>query len=253
MPHAPGEGPSLWDRARERPRNVLMALLAGVVAVGGVVPWLILVDTWRGSGDPGMFPDLGEAVPRALVMADMLQYMYFSSATATVPPLSMVAAAALLALVAQAREPDLSAGGRRAAVLLVVVVTVAATVAVAVRLGLVLYAKTSVPEELVGIYFSPSTGIGSALALLGPFAELLAWSVVLRLGLACWSVEEVEDLHEADEVEEVDRAPAPEVGHGLPEREDLSPPEPPREWVDPARLRPDGSSDSGFDEFHFRR
>ena len=85
--------------------------------------------------------------------------------------------------------------------------------AVTLRLGLVLYAKTSVPEELVGVYFSPSSWTGSALALLGPLAELLAWSVVFRLGLACWRVEEVDDVEDADDG--VERTPLPEVADGL--------------------------------------
>lgn len=259
MSHAPGEGPDLRGRT-ERDRRILTVMLAGVLAVGVVVSWLILVEAWRGSGDPAMFPDPSADVPRAFFMAEFLQYAFYTAGTAGLPALTLVAAGALLVLFFPPHGLGLSARGRRTALLLVGAATLAVSLTVAVRLGFILYAKTSVPDELVGVYFAPTTGLAALLAVLGPAGELLAWSVVIQLWLTRWRLDDGDD---GDDAEEADigihvAVEDPDEGRPLDGTERERPASHPQDTTlhesrDPARLRPDGSSDSGFDEFHFRR
>ena len=263
MSHAPGDRRDLWGRT-EHDRRVLAVMLAGLLAVGVAVSWLVLAEAWRASVDPAMGAGPGAGVPRAYFMAEFLQYAFYTAGTAGLPALPIVAAGALLVVFSPRHDLGLTAWGRRAALLLVGAATLAVSLTVAVRLGFILYAKTSVPDELVGVYFSPTSGTGALLAVLGPAGELLAWSVVIRLWLSRWRLDDDGDGDgdgDGDEALEDGGGVAGEERDGDRRPDDTGPgrraADPghidPAERPDPARLRPDGSSDSGFDEFHFRR
>ena len=238
-----------------RTRSALTGILVVIAVIGAVVPWLAIAEAWRIAGDPTMFPAPAQDVSRWLFVAEMMSYGLFTSGGG-ISVLAMGATVAVLVIAAGSRAVDTRTGRWRTvdlAVAVALLASVAAALAALARLLLVGYAWTSTPDELIGIYVSDSSGMSVALRLLAPAAEVLGWTAVLLLALA-WRRRDDGALP-GDDLDEDDPGHPDDPGEDASVETPPADPLPgvPRERVDPARLRPDGSSDSGFDEFHFRR
>lgn len=249
-----GETSQLWSATPRSLRDALTTVLLCLVVIGAIVPWLAIADAWRLAADPSMYPDPGNEVPRLFIVVDLIHYLP-SGPSAGTALLAMAAALGLLVIAAHSSALDVATGRRRAILLVVGILGFLSMLTALARVGLLLAVMTSPPEELTEVYFGGRSGLGDVRGLLVPFAEVLGWSAVLILGVAWWR--RVDGAFVGDDLEgEEDPGHHDAAGeHAWSEQPqvDRLPDVTPQERVDPARLRPDGSSDSGFDEFHFRR
>jgi hypothetical protein len=246
----------MWRVTTTRTRSALTIILVVIVVMGALVSWLEIAEAWRLAGDPMMSPEPSVDTSRLLSMAGLTSYGLFN-AGAGISPITMAAAVGVLVISADSDSVD-THHGRLLAVDLPMAVALLASALAALasltRVLLVAYAWTSTPEELIGTSIFASNGISDAIALVAPSAEVLGWSAVLLLGVVRWR--RLDRALVEDDLEETDPGPhdaAAEHASVHDPDADRLPGLTPQERVDPARLRPDGSSDSGFDEFHFRR
>lgn len=241
----------LWGGTPARGRSLVSALLLVLVAVGALVPWLRLVDAWILAGDPATYGSPGMEVPRLLIVVDLLQYLPPASHVAVL--VAMAAAVGLLVIGARPHAPDLVTENRRGVVALVGVVGVLSALRAVIHAALVVVVFVSTPDEVVEMYAGGRRALRDLQQLMALGAEALAWSVIVILAVGQWG--RAEERSDDDDVDVPGSGPvepreeAPAAPEGPPQSLRTAP----VERVDPARLRPDGSSDSGFDEFHFRR
>lgn len=239
-----------------RVRSTLTNLLVATVALGALVPWLGIAQAWRVTGDPNMFPTSGLEVSRLLLLADVLEYWPLQAGPA-VAVIVMAAAVGVIVICGPWSDRDVPLGRRRAIVLGSGAAAAVAALSPVFRIAVVLYAMTSTPDELSGLYLTDRRGLSDLQSLSGLAVEVLGWSVVLLLGVRWWPRDD--ETVVADGADRADEDDVQNVGEldagveGSPNGGLRSLPEVPRQGATPARLRPDGSSDSGFDEFRFRR
>jgi hypothetical protein len=252
----------------ERTRQPLAGALAAVALIGAVVPWLGLVNAWRLSGDRELFPEPEQQSHRALVISEVLAYW---PGTAGSGLIGLAVAGAAAALLLTGRPVPADGRARRPAA---VVLVVGGAAALGIVAGLVvgslrLYSTAVTPEEFSGRFLAPRP-LGLELApLLTVTAEIIAWTVVLVLAVSVGRPSEAEadgDLAEEERTGGANpdghdhdhgappRPQAPADGaHGAPVHLSAPSSQATADRVDPSRLRSDGSSESGYDEFRFRR
>lgn len=238
-----------------RVQSTLTTILLAIVVLGALVPWLGIAQAWRVAGDPNMVPTPDLEVSRLLFLADVLEY-WPRQAGPAVAVIVMAAAVGVIVISGPWSDREVPLGRRRAIVLACWAAAAVAALSPVFRIAVVLYAMTSTPDELSGLYLTDRGGLSDLQSLSGLAVEVLGWSVVLLLGVWWWPrddetvVADGADGADEDDVQnvaELDAAVESSSNGGL-----SSLPEVPRQGVTPARLRPDGSSDSGFDEFRFR-
>ncbi|MCA1783234.1 MAG: hypothetical protein ABR500_01680 [Dermatophilaceae bacterium] len=259
-----GEAERLLQRTPMRLRGPITIMLVAIVVIGALVPWLGIAQAWLLTGNPEFRGVPGQGMSRWLFLAEVLQYWPLQAGAGSTV-VAMAAALSLVAICGSWAVRAATLGRRRVAFLVVVVAIAFAVLALLSRLILVLYPMTLTWDELPGLSLAERDGLTIAQSLLGLSAEMLAWTVVLMVGATCWPRGDMalaDDGHvAAGEVGGEDVADrnmgernAPAEVSPVEEQKALGGPDQgPREPVDPARLRRDGSSDSGFDEFHFRR
>jgi hypothetical protein len=252
----------------ERTRQLLAGALAAVALIGAAVPWLGLVNAWRLSGDHELFPEPEQQSHRALVIAEVLAY-WLGTAGFGLVGLAVAGGAAALLLTGRPVPAD-GRARRPAAVVLVVGGAAALGIAAGLVVGaLRVYSTVVTPEDPSGRFLAPRP-LGLELApLLTVTAETIAWTVVLVLAVSTWRRLESEadrDLTEGELTESANpdghdhdhgappRPHTPADGaHGAPVHLSAPSSQATADRVDPSRLRSDGSSESGYDEFRFRR
>lgn len=249
----------LWDRLHGRNRilvtNLLLAV-AGLVVVGRLVQvW----HAWRQSSADGLFQGIsGIEESRVISFAEALR---FSSVQLGVIPTAFgaLAAFAVLVLAGHASSARLPLGWRRGVVGVVVAVAALTLGQALLQLYVTLYTHTALSED-VSIFglndWGATLGFGITAAV-----EALTAAALIVLALAWWpgavggsgllpdDEEDVLPLSGDDEDFTPPTAP-PQVTRAARATRVEAEPEP---AAPPPRLRPDGSSESGYDEFRFGR
>ena len=237
-----------------RLRPALTGVLVALVVIGALLPGLALVSAWRLSGDPAMSPYPSGEAPRALVVVEILSFT-----TSGLDAPVVVGIVAALALIVLEVRPSRSSGSARRPPWALAVVVPAGAVASLVALvhaGALLSVMALTPEELTAASFGERLELYDGQRLLGLVAQVLAWFAILLFGVGRWRAGSEDEEVTGTVGGRVDTAAgAVDLGGPPAEAPRSGPPSGtgPPDRVEPARLRPDGSSDSGFDEFHFRR
>ena len=237
--------------------TLLLGLLVAVTVIGAVVPWLVVVDSWRLADRTyaDVLPGAGVA-PRLVVMADNLPFVALQSGYNGLP--AVTAALGVVGL-ARMRRGAVDAAVSRAALVVTAVAAAAALAAALTRLVVNVYAYVVVDDTDQYAGFVTATGLGRSTVLLAPAMEILAWLAVIlalvlfRPGVAADdAVGDADDDAAEDAAEDVTGAmDAPAVDAPGPGDADGS--STPPISFGPAHIRADGASDSGYDEFRFRR
>lgn len=268
-----GSVATVWRDTPAAIRSALMVVLGGVALVGALLPWLTLVSAWTQTSAA-----VGPEVSRLLVVRDALVYGLLTYGQ-PVTPYAVAAAVALVVLSGAGAVSDVGSREKRAAdgeaaavepgrprlgelgvpTAVAVLAAMLGLVVAVVPFVLDVYATTaSAQDSSQGLIFYPDAMTLTA-RLLASVVVAAAWSVVLLLAFARWR-----GVPRGPDADSDGRAAG--TGEGArPDRAAAadSPTDPPvsahgtvagtTRPTEPARLRPDGSSDSGFDEFHFRR
>jgi hypothetical protein len=250
----------------ERTLQLVTGALGILALIGAVVPWLVLFNAWRLSGDRELIPEPEQQSHRALVIAEILAYWPGTAGSGLVG-LAVAGGAAALLLTGRPARDDVRPGRFAPVVLLV---GCAATLGIAAGLvagALRLHATVSTPEEFSGRFLAPRSWGQELAPLLTVAAEIIAWTVVLVVAVSTWRRLEREADGELPAGDLADRVGPDDHDQGtMPlsqapvdgaREASVNRPSPPSQTatdsVDPSRLRSDGSSESGYDEFRFRR
>lgn len=228
--------------SRTRLRQLVIGLLTAIVVIGAVLPWLAVGDAWRTVGSDDFVSDPG--IGRMERLAIAVQALPFISIQAgDYGSLAMVAAVGVILLTrSRTGAPDDGMRWSPAQVLTAGAVVVALLAAL-LRLVVTVYTQLSLVGTVVDQYLIRTGGMGAAVVVLTPAVPALGWIAVIVTGLLYRppAAEAAEGAAAEGESEE------PAVGPA--EASEERPPGP----VDPAEIRADGASDSGYDEFRFRR
>lgn len=268
-----GERP-LLDRLRGRHRVLVANLLVIVVLLVVLAQWLAILMAWWQSADMEFGP-VGEESSRLLAMAGLFQYTGLQLFGAVAIAVMGAAGAALLVGHPTARGLPL---GWRRAVAVAVLAGVGLFVAQAVvRLFVIVVAFLSVPAELRTMFWATEDWTGIVSTAIPPAVELLIGIALVVLALAWWpgggrrtglleDDEDDEDHGDGDgfdeEGEEGEDGEVPGDDGEAPDGDPFAPSRPadgsgsgaaPQPAQPQPRLRPDGSSDSGYDPFRFGR
>jgi hypothetical protein len=224
-----------------RLREYLMTVLAAITVLGAVLPWVALAEAWRSVGGYGVVEM--ETGMRLALVSQALPYLGIQAGLYDV--LAMGAAVGVI-LLARHRPRESDEGMRWSpAHVATGVAVVVALVAAAVRLVVSLAALTGmVGGEWADQFMAPTVTL-AALIILGGAVAVLGWVAVLLAGLLYRPG--VQDAAEEPAEEDEDVAP---TAHPAPAVRDAY--QPPSQ-VSPSDIRPDGASDSGYDEYRFRR
>ena len=251
----------LWGRIRgpwHRGLTTLMVLVAATVAILEV---LLLVTMWQFAGNEvaSYGSQDGLVVTRMSLMAQMLTYLPFGVGSPGVLG-GAVAAAAAFALAAHRPDSDAAGAWRRVSWAAAFIAVATGMLAVLLRFFVHSYALIAMDESVQEVFGLADALVGPG-RVLGAGADGLLWIGALVLGLVwradAWSLASEEELEPDDELEGAGSEEDTDPSHD----EVTSPAVPPVAYDRPAvpepptgpRLEPDGSSDSGYDEFRFRR
>lgn len=244
------------------PVSPRLRMAAGnVFAVAAVVSVVIvavnLMNTWMWTSDGGYIGEDGQTLSRWHTFAQSVYY-----GDVQVSAIGLLAVIMLLWLAGAAAARSVPLSWRRTVVLVAVGATAGSILLSALVLAVSVWGALLVPADIQEAYFGDPTWQSTVLQLIRPLVAVLAWSAVLVLGIGCWPREEIvpgEGDLDDDQVDEL-------LAHGTvahPQGADYRRPgddaathpaaEAPVLGRDPARLRSDGSSDTGYDEFRFRR
>lgn len=239
--------------------TTMMVLVAVTVALTEV---LLVVQAWQFAGNEVALyePQDGQGIPRLTLMAQVLTYMPFGMEAPGVLA-GAVAAAVAFALAAHRQGVDSASGWRRVSWAATFVAGVVGLLTVLVHLFVQVSVLISMDDSIEAV-FGPTETLSGLGRVLAAGADVLLWAGALLVGLMwradAWSPGSQEDLAPADDeldLEEVEDltdpseevAPSPAVPTSAYARPAV--PDPPTG----PRLEADGSSDSGYDEFRFRR
>ena len=267
-----GHAAGLWERLHGRNRILVTNLLLAAAVLVVVGQLARLWNAWRQSGQEGMFQGVPELeASRVIGFAEALR---FSRVQIGVLPAAFGALAALAVLVLAAHETAarLPLAWRRFVVGGTVLVAALTLGQALIHLYVTLYTHTSMSGSEVDIYglndWGTTLGVGLTAAV-----EALVATAIMLLGLAWWPGavgrsgllpdDEDDDLAQprSQSAEEATgsapgftppsaRPRATGVAGGLSADRTGSEAAPAGR---PPRLRPDGSSESGYDEFRFGR
>ena len=229
-----------------RLRGLLIGVLAAITAVGAVLPWLALADGWGSAVDDAFLTEAEVGwLPQLAFAVQALPFRTLQAGNHDV--LVMGAAVAVIVLVR--RWSWGSEEGMRWPPALVVtgIAVVVSLMAALLRLAAAVYTQVGLMEEWIEQYFMLTGGMGGFLVVLGTAVTVLGWFAVLLAGYLFRPLDEGEDEPDEDDgsVDDMTRDHAHE-----PVREQ---PQAPAQQTGPAEIRADGASDSGYDEFRFRR
>ena len=239
--------------------TTVMALVAVTVALLEV---LLLLQAWQFAGSEVVLYESqdGLAITRLILMAQVLTYLPFGMGSPGALA-GAIAAALAFALAAQRPDVDSASGWRRVAWAAAFVAGVVGLLAVLLRLFVQANVLISGDDSVEAI-FGPTETVSGVGRVLADGADGLLWAGALIVGLLwradAWSpASEEYPEPDADELDlaEVEDLTAPSEGV------QTSPAVPSSAYARPAvpdpppgpRLEEDGSSDSGYDEFRFRR
>lgn len=262
----PGRPLDLAGRVRGQWQVALTTLLVLVAAIVAFVQVLIIVRSWQLAGaDQGFASEGGEPISRLDAMAQYLIYGPLQMGSMDLVA-GAVPAAVAFALVAHRADSDAadpsedSEGWRRLAWLATVLAAVLGLLAALARTFVHVSWLVSMNDAFE--VFGPEDTAFSAIRLLGALTEALLWVAALILGVLWRPVAPERDSD--DDVgrpgDEPDLAREREVREPAEERV-VPPAAPATAYARPAepdpapgpRLEEDGSSDTGYDEFRFRR
>lgn len=199
-----------------RLREVLLGVLAAIVVIGAVLPWLALVDAWQAVGRDDFFPASARAaMPRLVIALQSVPYLSLPSGNHAV--LAMVPAVGVILL--SRGRPRESHDGMRWSPALVVTGS-----------------RRSSRCSLLWSGWSWAHTPGSASSTSGSSSTF------------CHRAGSVASLPSDDVTEPVGEPTGQRRGQGSQEQHEA-----PVRPVGPSDIRADGASDSGYDEFRFRR
>lgn len=230
----------------ERLRGLLIGVLAAITVGGAVQPWLALAVGWQSTVDDAFLTEAEVGVlPQLAFAVQALPFRTLQAGNHEV--LVMGAAVAVIVLVR--RWSWGSEEGMRWPPALVVtgIAVVVSLVAALLRLAAAVYTQLGLLEEWIEQYFMLTGGMGGFLVVLGTAVNALGWVAVLLAGYVFRPQEDADDRSAEDEgtarelTRDHDHEPAREQ------------PRAPVQQAGPADIRSDGASDSGYDEFRFRR
>lgn len=230
---------------------VLLALVAVGSALAGV---LALVSALRwGLSEDGIFLDDSGPASALISVAATLSYTR-NQLGAVLPVAGMVAVAVLLALNTAGRARRIDVTWRRRVAIVVVGAIGAHLLVGAVQVGIVAVAWWVVESEDVALVLAGSPFLSELQLLLPILLDVLFWAGLLALLIAA---RRTVDPCDPGDPETADPQ-APEVSEPVSDEPVPTPsveqiPSAPVEGPDPSPIRADGSSDSGYDEFRFRR
>lgn len=269
---------SLWDRLRGRHRILVTNLLLAIVLAVVISNALYVINAIRQSGDESAFPEiLGEPSTRLLHLAVLMRYRYWET-DFQLALYAVLAAVAVFALAGHGSARSLSLRWRRGVVVTALGATCVGVIIALFEMFLALYALTAVSETMREAQFGMSDRmiIGG---MVRPGIEVALGLVVVIVGLAWWPtragerglLDDDEDLSLDDAADAsvptryaspdtaVRAAPPSAAAAGVSAATPASaasefarPASEEKEPVVRPRLRPDGSSDSGYDQFRFR-
>ena len=236
--------------SRARLRQLVVGVLTAIVVIGAVLPWLAVGDAWRtvGSDEFVADPTIG-AMERLAIAVQALPFI--SIQAGDYGALAMGAAVGVI-LLTRSRRGESEDGMRWSpAQVLTAGAVVVALLAALLRLAMSVYTQVSLMGTVADQYLIRTGGMGAAVAVLAPAVPVLGWIAVVATGLRYRTAE-------AERAESGRASDAPADGES--EQPTLGPPvvseersTAPTRAVDPAEIRADGASDSGYDEFRFRR
>ncbi len=245
---------SLWDRLPGRHRVLITNLLVLVVVAVAVGDAIVVIDAIRESGDQDMYagPE-GEESSRLLQLSFLLRYV-----SVPLGILSSVTVLAVLGIFVLAGHHTLRRqplGWRRGVFVAALAATGMALAIAVLKVFLAVNVMTSVSKETREMYLGLADRATVVHGFIEPGVELTMGAVLIILGLAWWPRRPGERGLLDDDAE-----PEAELDEPI-EPEQYAPPAPPvaaqstleeTPEIRP-RLRPDGSSDSGYDQFRFGR
>ena len=267
------DGP--WGRLPARYRVLVTNLLLAVIVILAFGRVQLLWRAWRMSGDETIFGAPWSQESRILSFAEALRFAAFEIVAAPTG-LSAVAAFAVLFLVAHPKLSRLPLTWRRSVAGVTLGAVGLTLLESLIRLYVTLYAHTTAgPQDWMAGLDDGQSGLAAVLAGGGGAgAEAVVAVVLIILGLAWWPGRggdggllatneddlDEDDLDEDDAEDErrdvgddlADAGDADEGGYAAP-RERATAADPAEQAAPRPRLQPDGSSESGYDEFRFGR
>lgn len=230
-----------------RLQELLIGVLAAITVVGAALPWLTLAGAWQTAGSDGFGTELRLGPGLRLALA--VQALPFISLQSGNHEVIAMAAAVGVVLLMRHRVRRSGHGMRWApAYVVTALAVVVALLAALLRLGVIVYSQVGLIAEDLDPFVRPVDGVTALVVVVAPVVPVLGWVAVL---IACalyrpvsGSGEDVVD-GESDPVEEPSgqrRGQPPAEHHEAPARP-----------VGAADIRADGASESGYDEFRFRR
>lgn len=248
-------GGELWERLRGRHR-VLVANLLAVCAVACALAGLaVVVTAVRQTRDRAIFPTFpGQDIPALVLVDEALNFSLFTFEFSLVWT-GMACALGVLALAGHGSSATLPMTWRRAVAAVAVGAVAVEVVLSAFRIFVALYAMSNTPAEAENVYFAPRDWSVVLPNIVRPGVSVLLGVALVIVGLAWWPGRPGEPgLLVADEVDEpVETVAATPDGYAPPATRDRPTVAEAPDPTPQPRLRPDGSSDSGYDEFRFRR
>lgn len=248
------ESGGLWERLRGRHRVLvtnLLAVAAAAAALGGLA---VVVNAVRVSRDQTVFPTFpGQDLPWLVFLDEALTFSLYPFEFSLVW-VGLACALGVFALAGHASSAPLPLPWRRGVAAVALAAIVLPVLLSAFRVFVAVYAFSSTPQESENVYFAPREWSVVLPNLVRPGVAVVLGAALFIIGLAWWPGRPGEPgLLSDDDDELLDTALpttdryAPPTPRDRPAEADVPQPEP------QPRLRPDGSSDSGYDEFRFRR
>lgn len=250
----------LGSRIRGQWRVGLTTIMVVTAAAVALVQILLIARAWQLAGDELTFYPAGEeAITRLAVMAQVLTYLPFQASSLDVVA-GAGAAALAFALIAHRAASDLAGGWRRATWTAAVAAGAVGVVTALVRLLVQANVLISTNDSVQSVFGPPDT-LSGLTRVLDAGVDGLLWAAALIVGLLWRTQAEGATWDENTEPAGDERALSGEEDvTGPVDEPGASPAAPPSAYAGPVapspppgpRLQADGSSDSGYDEFHFR-